>query len=124
MIFTRFDRTEHPEILSKTCTVSELFVNSLLFHFMASVLVDVDFSQGCSSQVPVTGIFTTTTPVSTVPTPIGIDMCSNPSQDFEQGFGTYTQDPADQFDWTRTSGSTNSLSTGPSFDHTTNSSSG
>ena len=38
---------------------------------------------------------------------------------FERNLCSWTQDNTDQFDWTRTSGSTPSSSTGPSVDHTT-----
>ena len=38
---------------------------------------------------------------------------------FERNLCSWTQDNTDQFDWTRTSGSTPSSLTGPSVDHTT-----
>ena len=41
------------------------------------------------------------------------------SCDFELGFCTWIQDHTDDFDWTRDKGKTSSSSTGPSFDHTT-----
>ncbi|CAH1242850.1 MDGA1 [Branchiostoma lanceolatum] len=44
--------------------------------------------------------------------------------DFETDRCQYTQDTADDFDWTRDSGGTPSLFTGPSDDHTTGNSSG
>ena len=47
--------------------------------------------------------------------------------DFEKGKCTWTNSPnvvADEFDWTRQSGTTASVSTGPQVDHTTNSKTG
>ena len=38
---------------------------------------------------------------------------------FERNLCSWTQGNSDQFDWTRTSGSTPSSLTGPSVDHTT-----
>ena len=75
----------------------------------------------CSSSSPKP---TNATVAPTVPAPVGIDMCKSPSQDFESGFGTYTQAVNDQFNWTRDSGGTSSFNTGPGVDHTTNSSTG
>lgn len=40
------------------------------------------------------------------------------SEDFEAGFGLWTQSANDDFDWTRDSGGTGSTGTGPSVDHT------
>ena len=39
--------------------------------------------------------------------------------DFETNLCSWTQDPGDDFDWTRIQGSTASAYTGPQFDHTT-----
>ncbi|CAH1243823.1 PTPRA [Branchiostoma lanceolatum] len=44
--------------------------------------------------------------------------------DFEAGLCQYTQDTADDFDWTRDSGGTPTGRTGPTVDHTTGTSSG
>lgn len=44
--------------------------------------------------------------------------------DFETGMCGFTNDRADQFDWTRANGATPTLVTGPHNDHTTNSPTG
>ena len=44
--------------------------------------------------------------------------------DFESGFCDWDQLSTDEFDWTRTTGGTSTGGTGPSEDHTTESSSG
>lgn len=41
---------------------------------------------------------------------------------FEVGLNKWTQSSADQFDWKRNKGHTGSVGTGPSVDHTTNTS--
>ena len=41
------------------------------------------------------------------------------SCDFESGLCAWSQDHTDDFDWTRDNGGTSSAGTGPSFDHTT-----
>lgn len=42
-------------------------------------------------------------------------------EDFESGMGAWLQDAGDDFDWTRNSGGTPSVDTGPTGDHTTGS---
>ena len=44
------------------------------------------------------------------------------STNFELGFDQWRQSKTDDFDWTRDKGGTNSVGTGPSVDHTTNTS--
>ncbi|XP_065183994.1 MAM and LDL-receptor class A domain-containing protein 1-like [Sycon ciliatum] len=55
--------------------------------------------------------------------------CGNPTcgaarSDFASGMDGFTQVSTDDFDWTRSNGRTSSSGTGPSFDHTTNTTSG
>ncbi len=51
-----------------------------------------------------------------------MDITAYPyNEDFESGFGDWTNAAGDDFDWTRYSGSTTSSNTGPSGDHTTGS---
>ncbi|XP_022097777.1 MAM and LDL-receptor class A domain-containing protein 2-like [Acanthaster planci] len=54
-------------------------------------------------------------------------FCGVPSPydcNFEQGLCSYTQSQDDDFDWTRSQGSTSSVDTGPSSDHTTDTAQG
>ncbi|XP_033109454.1 MAM and LDL-receptor class A domain-containing protein 1-like [Anneissia japonica] len=65
--------------------------------------------------------FTTTPLPSTAPP----DTFPDANCDFEQsGWCDYTQDIYDDFDWTRQSGSTTSIGTGPEIDHTYQNSTG
>lgn len=54
----------------------------------------------------------------------GMDTCGAARADFQTGLDGFTQGTSDNFDWRRDSGGTTSGSTGPSIDHTTNSSQG
>ena len=73
----------------------------------------IGLSSSVSTVSPASGVVTQPTyPISTL-------YC-----DFENGLARWTQDTTDQFDWTVASGSTLSRATGPSSDHTLQSTSG
>ncbi|XP_030849653.1 MAM and LDL-receptor class A domain-containing protein 2 [Strongylocentrotus purpuratus] len=62
----------------------------------------------------------TPAPPSTIPT----FAPDSHNCDFETGLCSWTQDPGNDFDWTRVSGTTGSAGTGPAGDHTTGDSTG
>ncbi|XP_041460944.1 MAM and LDL-receptor class A domain-containing protein 2-like [Lytechinus variegatus] len=59
-----------------------------------------------------------TTPPSTQPPPPPTVLPDTHNCDFENGFCNWTQELNDDFNWTRSSGETGSIGTGPNTDHT------
>ncbi|XP_033751986.1 MAM and LDL-receptor class A domain-containing protein 1-like [Pecten maximus] len=77
-------------------------------------LDDIDVAPGyCSLQTTASPV---TTPQPTLATLIGCN--------FESGFCNWNQDHTDTFDWTMDTAGTNSVGTGPKFDHTLQNSNG